>query len=229
MGSFGIELWRSLGEFFDPLVENRKLENTMDVMNPSRAPDGKVGLGKLGSMIATWEHLYAEHRREYGDTFPEAFRSAILYRMMPASLEAELLTEHYKYKAYDELRNQIFLIMHTRTSGHAPMMNNVEEEASQEHIVINEDDGEVFLLQRQPDGSFQRKPKGNGKGKGSGHGAGKGKYVGSCFKCGSKDPRAQECKAVSICLGSTNTPPQIRHRGGLSEKEIKILTSVKVK
>ena len=62
-GTLGLELWRVLAAHFDPLVENRKLEQTMGVMNPGRA----ANLQKLGEMIPNWENLFEEKRRRHGD------------------------------------------------------------------------------------------------------------------------------------------------------------------
>ena len=123
-----VELWRSFCEVFDLMVENRKLENAIVVMDPSKASLQS----KLGPMIITWENRYAEHRRKYGDTFPKSSRPAILYKMLPAALESELMKEHYKYKTYDELRLQAFLIIHNHTNGASHMVNLFENDYKQD-------------------------------------------------------------------------------------------------
>ena len=54
-GKPGLELWRQLRMYFDPTVEKRKLENTMEVMYPGKASH----VNNLGLMIVNWENAYA--------------------------------------------------------------------------------------------------------------------------------------------------------------------------
>ena len=118
--------------------------------------------------------------------------------MMPRSLEEEFMKEHYKYRTYEELRAQVYLVIHTRSNGHAPMLQHFEGAADldedPEGPILEDEDGQLYRLERAPNGQFRRRPKGKGKG-GNGGDGGKGKGAGpkgGCFKCG-RDHWMRDC------------------------------------
>ena len=119
--STGLELWRNLSGYFNPLVEFRKVEQTMSVMNPGRAKD----LTRLGEMIPAWENLYEENKRRIGDMIPDTWKIGTLYRMMPQSLEHELIKDHFIWDTYEKLKAHVYLMIHSRTAGHSPMLHNL--------------------------------------------------------------------------------------------------------
>ena len=47
IGETGLEVWRVLSSYFDPMVEHRKLEKVLNIMNPGKA----TTLERLGEMI----------------------------------------------------------------------------------------------------------------------------------------------------------------------------------
>jgi hypothetical protein len=161
--STGLELWRNLSGYFNPLVEFRKVEQTMSVMNPGRAKD----LTRLGEMIPAWENLYEENKRRTGDMIPDTWKTGTLYRMMPQSLENELIKDHFKWDTYEKLKAHVYLMIHSRTTGHSPMLHNLEDEPSgalNEEMEVHDEDGEIYLLGRSSDGKQTIRRKGKRKG-----------------------------------------------------------------
>ena len=67
------------------------------------------------------------------------------------------------------------------------MLQNLEGAADEdrEGPILEDEDGQLYRLERAPNCQFRRRPKGKGKGKGNGDGKGKGAGPkGGCFKCG---------------------------------------------
>ena len=83
IGETGLEVWRVLSSYFDPMVEHRKLEKVLNIMSPGKA----TTLERLGEMIPAWENSYEDAKRRTGEAIPETWRSGILYKMMPRSLQ----------------------------------------------------------------------------------------------------------------------------------------------
>ena len=203
----GLEVWRRMSEHFAPLLENRKVEAAMTVMNPGRASS----LHALAEKLPAWENNFEELQQRYNESLPASYKIGILYKMMPTDLENELMKDQFKYTTYESLRSAVLMIIHQRSKGAAPMIHNCQEAEPAGHNEdcgpeFEEEDGMLYRLERNAQGKWEKKRVTKGKGKGGGK-----SWTTACYRRGREGHHQNECIAKTHVEGG---PPKERPKGG---------------
>jgi len=199
----GVEIWRLLASHFDPLAAPRVLNESRAVMAPPRAK----GMEDLAGTIQAWENLERRVFTRTGKRLPADMRMSILAQMCPADLARELLPQQHLFPRYDALRNHIIGLVHSRTTGVAPMILSLDPANGGGDDAVEGEDGELYRLERR-DGKVKMIKAGTGKG--AGRGARK------CFRCGREGHIRPDCNAKThIDGGAPRPPPRTKGAGSL--------------
>ena len=171
------------------------------------APPRASKLDDLASVIQAWENLERRAYTRTGERLPADMRMSILLQMCPADLERELLPQQHLFPKYDALRNHIIGLVHSRTSGAAPMLYALDPSGGGNEEAMEGEDGELYRLERR-DGKTRVVK--TGAAKGAGRGARK------CFRCGREGHIRPDCTAKThVDGGAPRPPPRAKGAGAL--------------
>ena len=184
-----LEQWRLLSREYDPKGLGSEFVEMQELMAPEKLRAQSVA--GISAAIEAWEDMERRHKKRNGLELPEKLRTTVLFKLIPQKLSEEILRTTTKWSSYEQLKDHLHSLQFLRTSGPAPMLQNMEavELTAEEGETITTEDGELMRLERR-DGkkvavraNQQRRggPKGQGKGNND------------CYRCGRPGHRRADC------------------------------------
>ena len=226
-----LEQWRRLSYEYDPKGLGSEFVEMQELMSPERLR--AKNLSGVSAAVEAWEELERRHKARHGLALPEPCRIAVLFKLIPEKLGDEILRFNTKWDSYTKLKEHLHSLQFNRTSGHAPMLQNVEEELAGE--ALDTEDGELMRLEKRdgkkvlvrvppppsvPAGGERktsRRPQGNGN----------WKSKVDCYRCGRIGHLGRECtERTHIDGGKPKPPPRPRLAGSLEENSPGSVSSV---
>ena len=192
-GCHGAEAWRRLANHYDPMTDTRNLADRLLVMTPVRAKN----LAGLPAAVTKWENQLRQHTARTGDALPDSLKVPLLLRTCPKDIEEELTLRMDSNVTYDQLKTKMIQLVHTRTTGVAPMyhFNTAQEPGCDDDApeTMETDFGIYSLVQKKGrPGPGPRKPAPGKK---------------ECNRCGRDNHLIKDCRAVCHKDG-TKLPPK---------------------
>ena len=121
----GLEQWRRLAALCDPLAVGRSVDDSRQILSPPNVSK----IDDLSHAVQAWENFAQRHQERTEDQLPEDMRLAVLLSVCPTDHE-ELTAQQHLFPDYAQMRVRIVTVINSRTRGPAPMMGNLNEEAS---------------------------------------------------------------------------------------------------
>ena len=193
-----LEQWRRLSHEYDPKGLGSEFVEMQELMAPERLRARTVA--GVSAAVEAWEAIERRHRECHGLTLPEKCRITDLFKLAPESLSTEILKNNTKWESYQKLKDHLLSLQFLRTSGPAPMLQNVEEELMSETITT--EDGDLMRLEKRDGENVLVKagpPRRNGP---------RDKQKSDeCYRCGRKGHIRPKCTWSTHVDGGKPSPP----------------------
>ena len=211
----GLELWRQMAQYFDPMTDARAMADGGSLTQPPVAKDWEA----LGRQICAWEgqcSLY-EGRTDKANHLPETFKVQAVWSMVPDKDKPLYHSLRRSCKTVVQMKAALLELVQERQQGAAPMMvGNVNQggsahpdgtDDSEEKEVLNTESGEIEVFKFEPTsgrwskaGVRGRKPWGQKQGSESSPPAKRqntntGERDKGCFRCGKEGHQKRECRS----------------------------------
>ena len=133
---------------------------------------------------------------------------SILLQICPADLKRELLPQQHLFPKYEALRNHIIGLIHSRTSGTAPMIYHLENAGSTgDDQTVEGEDGELYRLERKDGKTRVFRAAAGGRPPRTGR---------KCYRCGREGHIRPDCTAKShVDGGPPRAAPRSKAAGAL--------------
>ena len=208
-----LEQWRLLSKEYDPKGLGSEFAEMQELMAPEKLRAKTVA--GISAAIEAWEEMERRHKERNGIDLPAKLRTTVLFKLAPADLSAEILRTTTKWSSYEELKDHLHSLQFLRTSGPAPMLQNVEvgpavspvfpATSSNEDEMITTEDGELMRLEKR-DGKRVAIRAGQPANR-RGGARGQGRANGECFRCGRQGHRRADCSWSTHIDGGQPRPP----------------------
>ena len=202
-----LEQWRRLSHEYDPKGLGSEFVEMQELMAPEKLRARSVG--GVSAAIEAWEEVERRHKARHGLTLPEKCRITVLFKLIPEKLSEEILRNNTKWESYTKLKDHLHSLQFLRTSGPAPMIQNIEEEDFAAETITTED-GELMRIDKRNGKKVLVKippPPKQVAGGERRQGLRERAKNNDCFRCGRPEHRRVDCKWSTHIDGGKPRPP----------------------
>ena len=210
----GLELWRQLAQYFDPMTDARAMADGGQLTQPAVAKDWET----LGRQICAWEAQCRQYeaRTDPSQHLPEAFKMQAVWHMVPEKEKGLLYSVRRQCTTVVQLKKQLLELVQERQPGQAPMLiGNVAQEEERndeptdgdERELVDPESGDLALYKFEAVSGRWSRSTTRGRKPDKGKGKGKGDDKKACFRCGRTGYFKSDCISKTHKEGYTLKMP----------------------